>query len=377
MKNFFEKEWERGKPISPKLLASLNSIGTNDAHNLCLSLNLFMTGQDKTAQADAFISDHLGISTIALKDIINDEEAEKIFESNPAFQSYLFEKVKIEGVRPYQAIQVWDRGDGTYTLLDGYTIVAIARKLGIESISAVKRFFATHDDFMQARLDAQLDRRNITLKDKFNIVKRLVPAEIAKAKLRQGGKSVGQTTDSKGRADGIIGRRIGLCADTVFKIRKLLQAGDKDLLQKIFDGKLTINAAFESLTPDLQNSTDPESDSEPVAGNAEETAPAAAIETSHTVEKVEDNKKVEIEEKKTQCDSAEKDNNVAKPSVAKTLNIGDPLVFTAEIKELLELLVTRFPETYYGDLGKALFGCDPRVVSFVRYLRDSKNARPQ
>ena len=84
-------------------------------------------------------------------------------------------------------------------------------------------------------------------RDMFKAVEVLSKLEAAKAKKRQGRKgaaSVACATEV-GSTNANVGRQIGLDASTVAQIKKLQASASNEVLEEVFDGRLSIRAAYD------------------------------------------------------------------------------------------------------------------------------------
>jgi hypothetical protein len=186
---------------------------------------------------------------IDMDSIETDEEAASMFERTPAVVAAVRESIGKDGFHAYRPAEVWDLGNGRYKPFNGNTRISIAREYDIKSIPVVKHSFSSRQEFLEAGFEAQLNQRNLSIRDKFAVVKHYYPIEAGKARKRHGGQSAKNPADSKGRADEIIGARIGCSAETVSKMRFIIEAGNKELLDKVYSDDLSISSAFTTLKP--------------------------------------------------------------------------------------------------------------------------------
>ena len=180
-----------------------------------------------------------------------DQEAASMFERNLSVVETLRESLEKDGFLEYCPAKVWDRGNGKLTPFDANTRVELVRNIPkITRIPVVKFHFDSREEFLKAAVDEQVGRRNMSIRDKFAVVRVYAPIETSKATKRHGGQPQfpGIPGNSKGETNEILGRKIGYSADSVAKIRSLIEADDKDLLEKVFSEELSIHAAYGKLT---------------------------------------------------------------------------------------------------------------------------------
>ena len=186
-----------------------------------------------------------------------DPEASSMFERSPAVSDALRQSMKKDGFKIYHPVKAWGRDDGKCTPYDGHTRLEIAAELGITKIPVVKTRFATRKEFLDAAINEQVDRRNLSIKDKFSIVKHYAPIETENALGRHGVKSAEKSADSStGRANAIIGRKIGYGPDIVARMRFLIEADNGELLKKVYSDEMSISSAFTTLKPKKEKLTD-------------------------------------------------------------------------------------------------------------------------
>jgi ParB-like chromosome segregation protein Spo0J len=129
-------------------------------------------------------------------------------------------------------------------VLDGHHRFKICEELGIEA-RTLTRDFETDNHEALFVIDANLKRRHLNDFQKTELALKAKPIleEIAKINsshrpsskyLELGGKGVSQE----------IGKRSGVSHETVRKVEAVLESGDKDLIDKSRQGRLTINKAF-------------------------------------------------------------------------------------------------------------------------------------
>jgi ParB-like chromosome segregation protein Spo0J len=188
------------------------------------------------------------VELIDIDQIEKDPEAADIFERNPTVFESIRDRMEREGFHDYNPAKVWDLGNGRYVPYDGNSRIDVAKELGLKSIPVVKTIFNSRAEFIQAAINEQIDRRNLSVKDKFMVVRYCHPLEAEKARKRHGGQSADKSADSpKGRADTVLGKKIGYGPDTVARIRALIDEDDKDLLESVFTGEISIGGAYEVL----------------------------------------------------------------------------------------------------------------------------------
>ena len=167
------------------------------------------------------------------------------FERSTAVEESIRASMEKEGFMPFHPVKVWYRGANRKCIAyDGHTRLAVARKLKISRIPVVKRPFSSKDDCLEAAILEQVDRRNLSLVDKFTLVRVLSPIEQEKARKRHGKQLSEYSDNSKGKTDDIIGAKIGLSADTVAKMRALIEASDPNFLEQVYEDKMSISGAY-------------------------------------------------------------------------------------------------------------------------------------
>ena len=191
-----------------------------------------------------------GVDHVPMESIEIDQEAAGMFDRDLGLYGDIKGSICREGFHEYEPAKVWDLGNGKYRPYDGHTRIAAAAELGKDEIPVVKRSFSSRGEFLMAAIDEQVGRRNMSMKDRFAVVRYCYPLEAEKARKRHGGQCADKSADSaNGRADAVVGRKIGYGPDTVSRIRALLESDDKELLEAVFKGEVSISGAYEILHP--------------------------------------------------------------------------------------------------------------------------------
>jgi len=142
-----------------------------------------------------------------------------------------------EGLR--DALVVWNG-----IILDGNNRYEICKKHGIE-FKTIEKEFKSVEDAKEWIIRNQFSRRNLSVYDRSVLALKLKDLIAAKAKARMmAGKEDPDQNSEQGRTVKKIAKIAGVSHDTIFKVEKIDEKAPAEIKQKIKDGKLTINKAY-------------------------------------------------------------------------------------------------------------------------------------
>ncbi len=172
---------------------------------------------------------------------------------DPEMLASMSELMKERGYDPRFPIQVCMK-DGKSFVWDGITRLKAATDADIKTVPVIVSEFLSDDDLMEAVVEVQLRRRNATPRVIIASVERLIDIAGRKAKENQGRRNDLLGTSGPiepeveyGGANEYIAKVIGRSVSTVKRIKEVIE--NPTLKQKVMEGKISPNQAYESLHP--------------------------------------------------------------------------------------------------------------------------------
>lgn len=172
---------------------------------------------------------------IQISNIEPHEKFKELFPIDENLLDRIAEKMQIEydGSQP---IHIWKdiEDDIThYYLIDGYTRVAAAKKIGLESIPYYEHTFSSFDEAYEYVLGLQVNRRNLDSSDLLINVSKLYGTDFIQ--------------NAKGKKSKAIAEHLGVSPRTVEKTKYVLDNASEETLDKINANQLTINQSYNQL----------------------------------------------------------------------------------------------------------------------------------
>ncbi len=171
------------------------------------------------------------IKMVGIEKLKFDEDFKELFAQEPDKVERIYQDMLIRGYDNSQPIIATKDGH----ILDGNSRYMAALRAKINQVPVVYKEFPDKTEALKYELHLQLDRRNL---NNAEILKMFRKLEELKNKTKQEGKSISEFTDSK------ISEQLKCSERQVQKIRELTKRADKELLQKIETGEMSINKAY-------------------------------------------------------------------------------------------------------------------------------------
>jgi len=176
------------------------------------------------------------VKLLKLDEIETDPEISSIF----SIQEKTLELIKTSMQTGYdlsQPIVVWFCDD-KYIVIDGHSRLRAASEVGIREIPAyVKEFPEGRQEAIQYTFARQAERRNLTDQEILNAVK-LLPKK--------------QVRDGSGRSVERLSKELGVSASTLVHAKTVREKAEPEVLEKIKEGKTTINRAYQEIKASKQ-----------------------------------------------------------------------------------------------------------------------------
>ena len=119
-----------------------------------------------------------------------------------------------------------------YIIVDGHSRFMAAKKAGLEKVPVIIKKFETRDETIEYEYKMQLNSRRLTGGEYFAAFLKL--DEIRKS-----------NPNAQGSSDEAIGKQLNKSARQVCKMREIARKADAALLEKIQNGSISINKAYE------------------------------------------------------------------------------------------------------------------------------------
>ena len=120
----------------------------------------------------------------------------------------------------------------TYIIVDGHSRFMAAKKAGLEKVPVIIKKFDSRDETIEYEYKMQLNSRRLTDGEYFAAFLKL--DEIRKS-----------NPNAQGSSDEAIGKQLNKSARQVCKMREIARKADAALLEKIQNGTVSINKAYE------------------------------------------------------------------------------------------------------------------------------------
>lgn len=172
-----------------------------------------------------------------------DPNAAKFFGINPS----VLISMETHGYLEEYPIVVWETENGELIVVDGHSRVDAAMKCNIKELTIVKNKFNTYEEFLDAVIDYQFARRNVTIQDLFHLVSAVTDTEAQLAKMRQGHKTSALESADVGCANERIAAKLRISKSKVEQLKCLLKYGNQTLLGKVFSEEISLTAACKQI----------------------------------------------------------------------------------------------------------------------------------
>ncbi|EID84291.1 putative transcriptional regulator [Treponema sp. JC4] len=171
------------------------------------------------------------IQMVEISKLKFDKDFKELFAQEPEKVERIAQDMKKHGFDKSQPIIATKDG----SILDGNSRFIAANQVGIKYLPVVYKNFVDKNEALKYELHLQLDRRNLSDAEVFAMFKKL---EGMKQNAKAEGKSTEDFTDAK------IAEQLKKSERSVQKIRELSKKADKQTLDKVASGELSINKAL-------------------------------------------------------------------------------------------------------------------------------------
>ncbi len=178
--------------------------------------------------------DYERVQMIEISKLTYDKDFKELFAQEPEKVERIAQDMKIRGFDKSQPIIATKE----FKILDGHSRYLASQKAGIKFVPVVFKDFSDKNEALKYELHLQLDRRNLTDSE---ILKMFSKLEELKSVAKSEGKSTEEYSDAK------IAEQLNKSERQVQKIRELTKKADEATLNKISDGKLSINQAYSEI----------------------------------------------------------------------------------------------------------------------------------
>lgn len=162
------------------------------------------------------------------------ETFQSLFDIDEQLLERIAESMEKDGFDPSQPIHIWtktgDDGAPHSYLIDGYTRLAAAKKVGLATVPFYEHKFETVDEAHLYAIHLQVDRRNLTDAELIKNIEVLMGSDYVK--------------NMKGSKSEVIAEVLGVSKRTVDKAINVIKTADDETKEEISSGKKTINKAY-------------------------------------------------------------------------------------------------------------------------------------
>ena len=153
---------------------------------------------------------------------------------------------------------VWPQDDGSDLLIDGHNRWKIVAKHGGLPFKTTPMEFKDRDEVALWIINNQLGKRNLPLYDKVKLEDKKKGILAAQAKVKKASGKADLTKKSwegtdrqrhrENETDYKIAKAAGTSEDTVRKVRAIEKSGDKEVIEAVRSGEISINQAHKAVT---------------------------------------------------------------------------------------------------------------------------------
>jgi hypothetical protein len=188
---------------------------------------------------------------------------ENLFSRKPHVLELLKTSMGKNGFDKSKPLDLWKEQNA---LIDGYSRLQAAKEVGLREVYIYEHSFKSIDEAMEYALGVQIARRNLNDAELMVAVEKL---DMLKGK----GRKKAGTEDDKGRTSDKLAEKLGTNSRKIEKVRAIEKQADKEIIEDVKGGKLSINAAYNKMKsknnplpePRDENSTNPyDFDLEPI-----------------------------------------------------------------------------------------------------------------
>ena len=172
--------------------------------------------------------DNAKIKLVEVSQLRFDRDFKNVFQQENDKVAEIANDMRVNGFDKSRPIIVTE----AYIIVDGHSRFMAAKKAGLEKVPVIIKKFDSRDETIEYEYKMQLNSRRLTDGEYFAAFLKL--DEIRRS-----------NPNAQGSSDEAIGRQLNKSARQVCKMREIAKKADAALLEKIQNGSISINKAYE------------------------------------------------------------------------------------------------------------------------------------
>ena len=174
--------------------------------------------------------DNAKIKLVEVSQLRFDRDFKNVFQQENDKVAEIANDMRVNGFDKSRPIIVTE----AYIIVDGHSRFMAAKKAGLEKVPVIIKKFDSRDETIEYEYKMQLNSRRLTDGEYFAAFLKL--DEIRRS-----------NPNAQGSSDEAIGRQLNKSARQVCKMREIAKKADAALLEKIQNGAVSINKAYEMI----------------------------------------------------------------------------------------------------------------------------------
>lgn len=138
--------------------------------------------------------------------------------------------------------------DDQHRVLCGSQRLKVAVQIGMTTVPAIFRQFASEEDLEEHLVRDNLHRRHLTPRQRYLACRELERIEAVKARARMGNHKVGEPSRAQGTARKIASKEAGVSEATYERLKRVYESGNRQVQEDLDTGKISVTAAAEKVS---------------------------------------------------------------------------------------------------------------------------------
>jgi len=176
-------------------------------------------------------------------EIVIDEEISSVFQIDNDVLDRICKSIQTNGFKEEEPIVIWEEEN---IIVDGHTRLEAAKKLGIYEVPVFKISFENKEAAKKYCVARQYNRRNLSQADILNIILNLPE---------------NRSEYGDGRLLENVASDYGISFKTLSRAKSVVDNGDEETIDRIKNGKSSINKEYNKIHKDKKSKTKQDSDS--------------------------------------------------------------------------------------------------------------------
>lgn len=201
-----------------------------------------------TDSANAEASSHgkvIALRYMPIDSLMEDSELADLFERSQGLIENIAHDMRQHGFQENKPVIITMTDEGP-VVIDGYTRLCAARLAGLKEVPIYEKAYSDFNAMKENAMQEQLERRNLSKYDLLLVVQRMIANEAAKAKNRQGKRTLFRNRNNvEGTANKAIAAKLHIGTTQVAMLKKIAERGDEKLKNRIRYEDLSIEDAYD------------------------------------------------------------------------------------------------------------------------------------